>query len=63
VTTRGKVKDRDQDFPTVNTPVDLNIPLVVLINGGSASASEIVSGVIQDLDRGVLVGQKSYGKA
>ena len=62
VTTRGKVKDRDQDFPTVNTPVDLNIPLVVLINGGSASASEIVSGVIQDLDRGVLVGQKSYGK-
>ena len=62
VTTRGKVKDRDQDFPTVNTPVDLKIPLVVLINGGSASASEIVSGVIQDLDRGVLVGQKSYGK-
>ena len=62
VTTRGKVKDRDQDFPTVNAPVDLDIPLVVLINGGSASASEIVSGVIQDLDRGVLVGQKSYGK-
>lgn len=62
VTTRGKVKDRDQDFPTVNNPVDLDIPLVVLINGGSASASEIVAGVIQDLDRGVLVGQKSYGK-
>jgi carboxyl-terminal processing protease len=62
VNTRGKVKDRDQDFPTINSPVDLNIPLVVLINGGSASASEIVAGVIQDLDRGVLVGQKSYGK-
>ena len=62
VNTRGKVKDRDQDFPTMNAPVDLNIPLIVLINSGSASASEIVAGVIQDLDRGVLVGQKSYGK-
>jgi carboxyl-terminal processing protease len=62
VTTRGKIKDWDRDFPTVNAPVDLEIPLIVLINKGSASASEIVSGVIQDLDRGVLVGQKSYGK-
>lgn len=62
VTTRGKIKDWDREFKTLNAPVDLNIPLVVLINGGSASASEIVSGVIQDLDRGVLIGQKSFGK-
>ena len=62
VTTRGKIKDWDRNFGTRNKPVDLNIPLAVLIDGGSASASEIVSGVIQDLDRGVLVGQKSFGK-
>jgi carboxyl-terminal processing protease len=62
VTTRGKVKEWDRDFKTNNTPIDLNIPLAVLVNSTSASASEIVSGVIQDLDRGVIVGQKSYGK-
>lgn len=62
VTTRGKIKDWDRDFKTRNKPVDLDIPLAVLIDGSSASASEIVSGVIQDFDRGVLVGQKSYGK-
>ncbi|MEM6725206.1 MAG: S41 family peptidase [Bacteroidota bacterium] len=62
VTTRGKIKDWDRGFKTLNQPVDLDIPLVVLINRVSASASEIVSGVIQDLDRGVLIGQKSYGK-
>ncbi len=62
VTTKGKVKDRDQVFKTMGQPVDLDIPLAVLIDKRSASASEIVSGVIQDLDRGVLIGQRSYGK-
>ena len=62
VSTRGKVPERDQVYGTKMNPVDEQIPLIVLINGSSASASEIVSGVIQDLDRGVLVGQRSYGK-
>lgn len=62
VTTKGKVKDRDRAFTTRNVPVDVEIPLVVLIDKKSASASEIVSGSIQDLDRGVIMGQRSYGK-
>ncbi len=62
VTTKGKVKENDQTFKTMAPPVDLEIPLAVLIDKRSASASEIVSGVIQDLDRGVLIGQRSFGK-
>jgi carboxyl-terminal processing protease len=62
VTTKGKVKEWDRSFRTLNPPVDMEVPLIVLINKGSASASEIVSGTIQDLDRGVLLGQRSYGK-
>ncbi len=62
VSTKGKVKDWDRSFKTLNQPLDEKIPLVVLINKNSASASEIVSGVIQDLDRGILLGQSSYGK-
>jgi len=62
VTTRGKVKDWDRAYKTMNNPVDLEIPLAILVNKGSASASEIVSGVMQDYDRGVLIGQRTYGK-
>jgi carboxyl-terminal processing protease len=62
VTTKGKVKERDQIYKTLSRPLDLDIPLAVLIDKRSASASEIVSGVIQDMDRGVIIGQRSYGK-
>jgi carboxyl-terminal processing protease len=62
VGTKGKVQEWDKSYKTLNQPVDLDIPLVVLTNHGSASASEIVSGSIQDLDRGVVIGQRTYGK-
>jgi carboxyl-terminal processing protease len=62
VTTKGKIKERDQVYKTTSPPVDLDIPLAILIDKRSASASEIVSGVIQDMDRGVLIGQRSFGK-
>lgn len=62
VSTKGKVKQFDEDFKTTKPAVDDKIALAVIINSGSASASEIVAGAIQDLDRGIIVGQRSYGK-
>jgi carboxyl-terminal processing protease len=62
VSTKGKVKDWNKTYKALNQPTDTEIPVAVMINRRSASAAEIVSGVIQDYDRGILVGEKTFGK-
>lgn len=62
VETRGRIEGAQKKYPTHDTPIDTAMRMVVLVNGRSASASEIVSGAIQDLDRGIIVGTRSFGK-
>ena len=62
VKTKGKFKQMDYVYKTTNEPIDLEIPLAVLVDGNTASAAEILSGSLQDLDRAVIVGNRTYGK-
>ena len=62
VKTKGKFKQMDHAYRTMNEPIDLEIPLAVLVDGGTASAAEILSGSLQDLDRAMIIGNRTYGK-
>jgi carboxyl-terminal processing protease len=62
VSTRGKVHQWDKIYKTTREPIDLQMPIVVMVNSGSASSSEIVCGALQDLDRAVILGTRTYGK-